>query len=124
DDLSGGERQRVILAMALSQEPRLLLLDEPTRHLDLSHQLRILSLIQRLSRERDLTVVSAMHDLNLCALYFDRLILLSSGRIVADGPPDKVIQPELLEEVFGVSVLVERHPTCDIPWVTLLPEQR
>jgi len=122
-DLSGGERQRVILAMALSQVPRLLLLDEPTRHLDLSHQLRILSLIQRFNRERELTVVSAMHDLNLCGLYFDRLILLSSGRIVADGSPDKVLQPELLEEVFGIPVLVGRHPTRDIPWVTLLPGQ-
>ena len=121
DHLSGGERQRVILAMALAQEARLLLLDEPTRHLDLSHQLRMLSLIQRFNRERELTVVSAMHDLNLCALYFDRLILLSHGWIVADGPPDKVIQPELLEEVFGIPVLVERHPTCDIPWVTILP---
>ncbi len=123
-DLSGGERQRVILAMALSQEARLLLLDEPTRHLDLNHQLRILSLIRGLNRERELTVVSAMHDLNLSAMYFDRLILLLSGRIVADGPPDKVIQPELLEEVFGVRVLVGRHPACDAPWVTILPEQR
>jgi iron complex transport system ATP-binding protein len=120
--LSGGERQRVVLAMALSQDPQLLLLDEPTRHLDLSHQLRVLSLIRRFNRSRGLTVVSAMHDLNLCALYFDRLILLSSGQVVADGPPEKVIQPDLLKEVFGVTVRVEPHPTRDIPWTTILPD--
>jgi iron complex transport system ATP-binding protein len=108
--------------MALAQEPRLLLLDEPTRHLDLSHQLRILSLIRRFNRARGLTAVSAMHDLNLCALYFDRLILLSSGQVVADGPPDKVIQPDLLKEVFGVTVQVEPHPTRHIPWITILPD--
>jgi iron complex transport system ATP-binding protein len=64
-----------------------------------------------------------MHDLNLSSLYFDRLVLLSSGRIVADGPPDEVIKPDIIQEVFGVSVLVEQHPKRNIPWVTLLPDQ-
>ncbi|VUZ86076.1 iron-dicitrate transporter subunit ATP-binding component of ABC superfamily; KpLE2 phage-like element [Candidatus Methylomirabilis lanthanidiphila] len=124
NDLSGGERQRVILAMALAQQPRLLLLDEPTRSLDLNHQVGILSLIRDLTATHGLTVIASMHDLNLASLYFNRLILLSSGRIVADGPPEQVIRPDMIREVFGVSILVRRHPGYGIPWATLTPDAR
>ena len=85
NDLSGGERQKAVLAMALAQEPALLLLDEPTSHLDISHQVEILELLRKLNREKKVTVVAAMHDLNLAALYFERLVLLNHGLVFADG---------------------------------------
>jgi iron complex transport system ATP-binding protein len=105
NELSGGERQRVILAMALAQQPRLLLLDEPTSHLDIKYQLDMLELVQRLNRETGVTVIAAMHDLNLAARYFPRLLLFQRG-IVADGSPAEVLEPRLLQRVYGVTVQV------------------
>ncbi len=105
NELSGGEKQRVALAMAVAQQPDLLLLDEPTTHLDLKYQIGMLELAQRLNRERGITIVASMHDLNLAARYFPRLVLFQRG-IVADGPPVEVLQSRLLSRIYEVSVEV------------------
>src|SRR6266702_4295948 len=105
NELSGGERQRVIVAMALAQQPKLLLLDEPTAHLDIKYQIDMLELVQRLNRERGVTVIAAMHDLNLAARYFPRLVLFQCG-IVADAGPAEVLEPHLLKRVYGIDVQV------------------
>ncbi len=105
NELSGGERQRVIVAMALAQQPKLLLLDEPTSHLDIKYQIDILELAQRLNRERGVTVIAAMHDLNLAARYFPRLLLFQRG-VVADAGPAEVLEPHLLKRVYGIDVQV------------------
>ncbi len=121
-ELSGGERQRVVIAMALAQESRVLLLDEPTVHLDINHQVEVLELVRKLNRERGLTVLATMHDLNLASLYFDRLVLLKQGRIVAHGSPREVLSAERVREVFGAQVVVQAHPAhAEIPHLVLMP---
>jgi iron complex transport system ATP-binding protein len=121
DELSGGERQRVILARALAQDPRLLLLDEPTANLDLHHQVAMLELVRGLTRDQGLAVVAAVHDLQLAALYCDRVILLSRGQVVSHGPPESVLTPPLLLETFGQRVILSAHPTHGVPLVALVP---
>ncbi|HWH01484.1 MAG TPA: ABC transporter ATP-binding protein [Pilimelia sp.] len=100
--LSGGERQRVLLARALAQQPRLLVLDEPTNHLDVRHQFALLDLVAALG----VTVVAALHDLNLAAAYCDRLAVLDGGRLVALGTPAEVLTPALIAQVYGVAARV------------------
>lgn len=104
--LSGGERQRVHLARAMTQEPSLLVLDEPTNHLDIAHALQLLALVGH----SGLTVLAALHDLNLAAAFCDRLVVLDKGQVAAAGAPEDVLTPELLREVYGVEAEATTHP--------------
>ena len=117
--LSGGQLKRLALAHCLIEEPDLLLLDEPTAFLDLNHQIELCELISRLRDERQLTVVLVSHDLNLASQYCGRILLLDHGRVVRLGSPDDVIEPEVLAEVYGCRVLVDRHPESGLPRVTV-----
>ncbi|MBM4123255.1 MAG: ABC transporter ATP-binding protein [Nitrospira sp.] len=118
-DVSGGERQRAVIARALTQEPKILLLDEPTAFLDLQHQLEICAILRRLNQERGLTIILVSHDLNLASQYCDRLMLLDGGRVFRLGRPQEVIQPDVLETVYRCRVLVDPHPVSGLPRVTL-----
>jgi iron complex transport system ATP-binding protein len=122
NELSGGERQRVIIAMALAQEPEILLLDEPTHLLDITRQAEILDLVVELNRSRRLTVVAAIHDLNLAGRYFERLIILHRGAVLAAGAPEAVLCADIVEEAYGGPVEIVRTGNGRVPIV--LPSSR
>jgi iron complex transport system ATP-binding protein len=117
DELSGGQRQRVWIAMALAQQADLLLLDEPTTYLDISHQIDVLDLLVDLNAERGTTVVMVLHELALACRYAHHLVALRDGRVVASGPPAEVVDAALVRDVFGIDALVLPDPVTGTPTV-------
>ncbi|MCD6521147.1 ABC transporter ATP-binding protein [Candidatus Calescamantes bacterium] len=122
-EISGGEKQLVLIAKALAQEPKLLLLDEPTAHLDIAHKVKILDLIRRLNKKYGLTVLIILHDLNLASQYCDRLILLKEGKIYKIGTPSEVLTYQIIEEVYQTVVIVKENPLNLRPYVFLVSEE-
>jgi iron complex transport system permease protein len=120
NQLSSGEKQRVVLARALAQQPSLLLLDEPTANLDLAHQITLLQLVTRLTRQQHLGALFVTHEINLAAEFADRVALLKDGKILACGTPNEVMTADLLQQVFDASLLVTTHPHSGKPLITLI----
>lgn len=115
DTLSGGQRQRVWIAMALAQQSDLILLDEPTTYLDLSHQLEVLKLLYDLNRKQSCTIAMVLHDLNLAARFSDHMIAIRSGKIIKYGSPEEVITPDVLREAFSIDADIVREPRTGRP---------
>ncbi|WP_053954962.1 heme ABC transporter ATP-binding protein [Inediibacterium massiliense] len=117
NELSGGERQRVIIARALAQEPKIILLDEPTSSLDIRHQIEILQLIKNSNQKEGRTVVAVLHDINLAARFSTHILLLKNGKIIGSGSPDEVITVENLKNAYGMDMVVEKSPYTNTPYV-------
>lgn len=115
--LSGGERQRVWLAMALAQQPKVLLLDEPTTYLDMCHQLELMELVQEINEKFNMTIVMVLHDLNQAARYSSRVIIMKDGSIVADGNPESVICKDIIHEVYNVKCCISKDPINNKPHI-------
>ncbi|MDR7855711.1 ABC transporter ATP-binding protein [Tissierella sp.] len=119
-ELSGGERQRVIIAKALAQNPSIILLDEPTSHLDINHQIEILNLLRKLNKEKGTTIVVVIHDINLGARYSDKIIMLNEGEIIGIGSPEEVITKENIEHAYNLEVAIEKSKYTDTIYLTAL----
>jgi iron complex transport system ATP-binding protein len=122
--LSGGQLQRAWIALVLAQQAPIILLDEPTTFLDLTHQLEVLRLVRSINRERGATVVMVLHDLTLAGRYSDRLIVVGEGRVVADGSPWEVLTPGVLREAFGLEALVIPDPSSGAPLIVPVDTDR
>ncbi|CAM3641308.1 heme ABC transporter ATP-binding protein [Marinicrinis lubricantis] len=118
-EISGGEKQRAALGKVMAQEPRLLMLDEPTTYLDIGTQVELMTWIQAWKKESDLTVVVVLHDLNLAAQYCDRILLLHQGEVVEVGTAEQVMKEDLLQRVYGVKPYVLKHPVLGVPQILL-----
>jgi len=123
NELSSGERQRVVLARALAQEPRLLLLDEPTANADIAHQISLLKFVRNLAREKSLGALVVTHEINLAAEFADRVALLKDGMLIAVGDPMDVMNPESLGQVFETPLLVDKHPKSGKPRISWISAQ-
>jgi len=121
DQLSGGERQRVIIARAVCQQPRIILLDEPTSSLDLAHQVKVMEIMKALTRREGITVITVSHDLNLASIYGETILLLKAGRVLGTGLPREILTVERLEEAFGCPLLVDENPVVPVPRITVIP---
>lgn len=122
-NLSAGEQQMVIIAKALAQEPKLLLLDEPVVHLDISHQIYILNLIKRLNKMKNLSVLIVLHELNLAAEYCDKLVLLDKGCLNRIGTPEQVLQEDIIKQVYATDIIIGRNPRSGKPCIFVTADE-
>jgi iron complex transport system ATP-binding protein len=123
EHLSGGERQRVALAKSMAQQPRLLLLDEPTTFLDIGYQIQMMDYIRGWQQEEDLTIIAVLHDLNLAAQYCDQLLVLHEGEVRGIGTPQDILNSELISQVYGTKPIIMPHPVSGVPQIILQPGQ-
>lgn len=122
--LSGGERQRIVISAALAQQPKLLILDEPTNHLDIQYTLEIMELMRKLNREQGITVFAVLHDINMAARFSDRMIVLSEGSKVKDGPVSEVLREDVLKPVYSIDLVVRENPLIQTPEILALRSSR